>query len=73
VSIPLLIVAGVIASAFTKLNAVILGRPVQVPVLMLAGVVLVLALLLGLAAIVRVTLRDWSRRPQPVYVITTAH
>lgn len=71
-SIPLIIVAGVIASAYTKLNGVILGRPVSVPLLMLVGVALILALVVVLAAIIRVTLRDWPRQ-RPVYVITTAH
>ena len=60
-SIPLVIVAGVIASAYTKLNAVILGRPVQVPLLMLVGAVVILALAVVLLAIVRVIIRDGLR------------
>ena len=71
-SIPLLVVLGVIASAFTKLNAVILGRPVTIPLLMLIAAALFLALAVVLAAIIRVILRD-RPRPRPVYVITTLH
>lgn len=57
-SIPVLVVIGVIASAFTKLNGVILGRPVSVPLLMLVAAVLILALAVVLAAIVRLIIRD---------------
>ena len=60
-SIPVLVVLGVIASAFTKLNAVILGRPVTVPLLMLVFAVVLLALAVVLAVIVRVILRDGLR------------
>ena len=60
-SIPVLVVAGVIASAFTRLNAVILGRPVTVPLLLLVFAVVLLALAVVLAAIVRVILRDGLR------------
>lgn len=70
--IPVAIVVGVVISAYTKLNAVVLGRPVSVPLLMLVGVAVLLALLLGLAVVVRAILRD-GRRLRPVYVITTAH
>jgi hypothetical protein len=68
-SIPVLVVLSVIASAYTKLNGVILGRPVSVPLLMLVAAVVVLALAVVLAAIIRVILRD-RPRPRPVYVIT---
>jgi len=68
-SIPVLVVIGVIASAFTKLNGVIFGRPVSVPLLMLVAAVVVLTLAVVLAAIIRVILRD-RPRPRPVYVIT---
>lgn len=71
-TLPLLIVAGVVASAYTKLNAVILGRPVSVPLLMLVAAVVVLALVVVLAAIVRQLIRDWPRQ-RPVYVVTTLH
>ena len=60
-SIPVLVVLSVIASAFTKLNAVILGRPVTIPLLMLVAAVLILALAVVLAAIVRLILRDGLR------------
>ena len=64
-SIPLLVVLGVIASAFTKLNAVILGRPVTIPVLMLVFAVVILALAVVLAAIVRGIVRDGGLRFYP--------
>jgi hypothetical protein len=60
-SIPVLVVLGVIASAFTRLNAVILGRPVTVPLLMLVFAVVLLALAVVLAAIVRAILADGLR------------
>ena len=60
-SVPVLVVLGVIASAFTKLNAVILGRPVTVPLLLLVFAVVLLALAVVLAAIVRVILADGLR------------
>ena len=60
-SIPVLVVLGVIASAFTRLNGVILGRPVSVPLLMLIGAVVILALAVVLAAIVRLIIRDGLR------------
>jgi hypothetical protein len=64
-SIPVLVVIGVIASAYTKLNGVILGRPVSVPLLMLVAAVLILALAVVLAAIVRLILRDGGLRLYP--------
>ena len=69
-SVPVLVVLGVIASAFSLVNAVILGRPVTIPLLMLVLAALLLALAVVLAAIVRVILRD-RPRPRPVYVITS--
>ena len=53
-----LVVLAVLASACTKLNAVILGRPVQVPLLMLVFAVVLLTLAVVLAAIVRGILAD---------------
>ena len=60
-SIPVLVVLGVTASAVTRLNAVILGRPVTIPLLMLVFAVVLLALAVVLLAIVRVILRDGLR------------
>jgi hypothetical protein len=68
--IPVIVVLGVIASAYTKLNGVILGRPVSVPLLLLVAAVLILALAVVLAAIIRQLVRD-RPRPRPVYVITS--
>ena len=59
--IPVAVVVCVVASAYTRLNAVILGRPVTVPVLMLVFAALILALAVALLAIVRVILRDGLR------------
>ena len=64
-SIPVLVVLGVIASAFTKLNAIILGRPVTIPLLMLVFAVVILALAVVLAAIVRAIIRDGGLRFYP--------
>ena len=64
-SIPVLVVAAVFASAFTKLNAVILGRPVTIPLLMLVFAVVLLALAVVLAAIVRGILADGGLRFYP--------
>lgn len=63
--IPVLVVLGVIVSAYTKLNGVILGRPVSVPLLMLVGAVVLLALAVVLAAIIREILRDGGLRLYP--------
>ena len=62
---PVLIVLAVVASAFTKLNAVILGRPVTIPLLMLVFAVVILALAVALAAIVRGIVRDGGLRFYP--------
>jgi uncharacterized membrane protein len=63
--LPLLVAAAVIASAYTKLNAVILGRPVTVPLLLLLFTVLILALAVVLAAIVRGIVADGGLRFYP--------
>jgi hypothetical protein len=63
--LPLLVAAAVIASAFTRLNAVILGRPVTVPLLLLLFTVLILALAVVLAAIVRGIVADGGLRFYP--------
>jgi hypothetical protein len=59
--IPVAVVACVIVSAYTRLHAVILGRPVTVPVLGLVFAVVLLVLAVVLAAIVRGILRDGIR------------
>lgn len=60
-TVPALIVIGVIASAFTRLNAVILGRPVTVPLLMLIFAAVLLALAVTLLAVIRLIIRDGLR------------
>ena len=62
---PVLVVLAVIASAFTKLNAVILGRPVTVPLLMLVFAVVLLALAAVVAVAVRGIIRDGGLRFYP--------
>lgn len=61
IPIPLLIVASVIASACTKLNAVILGRPVSVSPLLLIAALLMLTLVVAALWLARSILRDGLR------------
>ena len=61
IPIPLLIVASVIASACTKLNAVILGRPVSVSPLLLIAALLMLTLVVAALWLLRSILRDGLR------------
>ena len=61
-TVPVLVVVAVFAAAFTKLNAVILGRPVTIPLLMLVFAVVLLALAVVLAAIVRGIIPDGGLR-----------
>ena len=61
IPVPLLIVASVIASACTKLNAVILGRPISVSALDVIAVVVVLTLVVAFLWIVRTIVRDGLR------------
>ena len=61
IPIPLLIVASPIASACTKLNAVVLGRPVSVPLLLVVAVAVLLVLAIGLLWILRSLIRDGFR------------
>jgi hypothetical protein len=58
IPIPILIVASVIASACTKLNAVVLGRPVSVSLLLVVAVAVLLTLAIGLLWILRSLLRE---------------
>jgi len=53
-----LIVLGLIVSAKTRLNAVILGQPVSIPALWLLAAALVLALLALVLWLIRSTIRD---------------
>jgi hypothetical protein len=63
----LLVVAGVITSAFTRLNAVILGRAVSVPWLGVVAAAVVLLLAVAVLWLVRQLLRDGLRlRPRVV-------
>lgn len=52
---------GLVASVRVHLSAVILGRPVSVPVLGVIAVVLALALIALIAVAVRLAVRDWRR------------
>ena len=61
IPVPLLIVASVIASACTKLNAVILGKPVSISPLLLIAVAVILALAITLLLVLRTLIRDGLR------------
>ena len=61
VPIPVLIVVSLIASAYVKLNAVILGRPVSVSPLLLVAVIVILALGIGLLWVLRALILDGLR------------
>ena len=70
IPVPLLIVASVIASACTKLNAVILGRPVQVSPLLLVAAVVILALVVAVLVLLRLILRDGLRSSPYLRTVT---
>ena len=57
----LVVFLGLIASVRVHLSAVILGRPVSVPVLGVIAVVVVLALVALIAVAARLLVRDWRR------------
>lgn len=61
IPLPLLIVASVIASACTHLNAVLFGRPISVSALDVIAAVVVLSLVVAFLWIVRAILRDGMR------------
>ena len=65
-ALPVCILVGLIISACTKLNAVILGQPVSVSGLDLIALAVVLALIAGILWLVRAIIRDGLRlRIQP--------
>ena len=61
IPIPILIVGSVVASAFTRLNGVILGKPVSVSPLLLIAIAVILALAIGLLWMLRLLIRDGLR------------
>ena len=64
-TVPVLVVLGVIVSGCTKLNAVILGKPVSISPLLLIAIAVILALAIGLLWVLRDILRDgWRMRPK---------
>ena len=65
---PVLIVVGVVASACTRLNATVAGRPVSVPCIGILAVALVLALAVAVLWLLRSMARDgWPGwRPRKV-------
>ncbi len=69
---PLLLVlafAGLLASAHARLNAVVLGQPVSVPVLGIVALAVVLALAVAMLWLLRSAIRDggfWWLRPRTV-------
>lgn len=68
--VPLLIVVSLIASTWTRINAVILGRPVSVPVIGVIALVVVLALVVAVLWLLRSVMRPGFRsspHPRTVY------
>ena len=61
----LLMLAGLIVSARTRLNAVIFGQPVSIPWLGVLFAVLILALVAVIACVVRSILREGRSSPYP--------
>ena len=60
-ALPVCILVGLIISAFTKLNAVILGQPVSVSALDLIALAVVLTLIAAILWLVRAIIRDGMR------------
>ncbi len=60
----ILLVLGVVASTWTRINAVILGRPVSVPVIGVIALVVVLALVAGVLWLLR-SLLSFRSSPHP--------
>jgi len=60
-TVPVLVVLGVIVSGCTKLNAVILGKPVSISPLLLIAIAVFLALAIGLLWVLRTLIRDGLR------------
>ena len=61
----LLMVAGLIVSARTRLNAVIFGQPVSIPWIGLIFAALVLALVVMILCLIRALLREGRSSPYP--------
>jgi len=64
IPIPVLAVISLIVSAYIKLNAVILGRPVSVPLLLLVAVAVLLTLAVALLWVLR-SLLSFRSSPYP--------
>ncbi len=63
-TIPILVVVSVIVSAYTRLNAVILGQPVSIQPLLLVAVIVILALAVALLWVLR-SLLSFRSSPYP--------
>ena len=61
IPVPILVVVSLIVSGCTKLNAVILGKPVSVSPLLLIALAVLLTLAIGLLWILRSLIRDGLR------------
>lgn len=59
--IPVLVVVALIASTWTRINAVILGRPVSVPVIGVVALVLILVLVVAVLWLLRSMMRPGFR------------
>jgi hypothetical protein len=68
--IPVAVVVLVIVSGYTKLNAVILGRPVQVSPLLLVAAVVILALVVAALWILRTLIREGLRSSPYLRTVT---
>lgn len=65
--VPVLIVVSLIISGYTRLHAVILGRPVSVPLLLLVAAAVLLALAVAVLWLLRILIRDGLRlRPRTI-------
>lgn len=69
IPVPVLVVVSLIVSGYTRLNAVILGRPVSVPLLLLVAAAVILTLAVAVLWLLRSVLRGGFRSspyPRPV-------
>ena len=61
-----LAVIGLVVSAKTRLNMVLLGHPVSIPYLGILFAVMVLALVVFALYLIRVLAREFRKEPEPI-------
>ena len=72
VTVFLLIAAGLVVAARTRLNAILFGQPVSIPWLGIAAAVIVLILAALVLYLVHLIMQERPRPAyKPVYVVTT--